>query len=215
MPKETSFTSGDPNGTLLFSPSRIPNHQRDDISPLKLWEAHSYQLSVESTAAPEQNSEEGHPLQGVLQSDPALKGPGTRTISLDEKVAPDAALPSPQKRTFRGLDFSDTLHPPGEFGSCFRCDGISNLLHSSLCTWNGCRAQLLQHRKGVRVSPLSWKQLNLKHCICTLGKEYPARGTVTGQMLNCWNRTELANMGQTQQRDDQNTSAQAVKCLQA
>ena len=100
MPKETSFTSGDPNGTLLSSPSHIPNHQRDDFIPLKLREAHSYQLSVESTAAPEQNSEEGHLLRGVLQSDPALKGPGMRTISLDEKVAPDAALPPPQKRPF-------------------------------------------------------------------------------------------------------------------
>lgn len=47
------------------------------------------------------------------------------------------------KETFRGLNFSDTLHPPGEFASCFWCDGISDLLHSSLCTWSGCRAQLL------------------------------------------------------------------------
>lgn len=73
---------------------------KEMTSALLNFERHTVSVSVESTTAPEQNSEEGHPFRGVLQSDPALKGPGTRTISLDEKVAPDAALLSPQKRCF-------------------------------------------------------------------------------------------------------------------
>lgn len=62
-------------------------------------ERYTESVSAESIAA--QNSEEGHPFQGVLQSDPALKGPGTRTTSLNGKVATDAALPSRQKRPSR------------------------------------------------------------------------------------------------------------------
>lgn len=97
--QETSFTSsGDPNGTLLFSPSLIPNHQRW-LQPSYTLERYRESVSAESIAA--QNSEEGHPFQGVLQSDPALKGPGTRTTSLNGKVATDAALPSRQKRPSR------------------------------------------------------------------------------------------------------------------
>lgn len=76
---------------------------RDDFSPLTLWDAPRVSICVRYLSAErehscsEQNSE-GHPFRGVLQSDPALKGPGTRTTSLNEKVATDAALPSQQKR---------------------------------------------------------------------------------------------------------------------
>lgn len=74
------------------------------------------------TVAAKENSEDQDPFWGVLPSDPALEGPGTRKTSLNEKVATDAALPSLQKRHFLGLNFSDTLHSPGECISCFPCD---------------------------------------------------------------------------------------------
>lgn len=56
----------------------------------------------ENTASIKENLEDGDPFEGVLQSDHALKGPGTRKTSLSEKNATDTALPLPQKRHFRG-----------------------------------------------------------------------------------------------------------------
>lgn len=54
------------------------------------------QHQVENTAATEESLEDRHPFGGVLQSDPALEGPGTST-SLKEKAAADTTFPSPRR----------------------------------------------------------------------------------------------------------------------
>lgn len=56
----------------------------------------------ENTASTKENLEDRYPFEGALQSDPALKGHGTKKkASLNEKIATDTALPLPQKRHFR------------------------------------------------------------------------------------------------------------------
>lgn len=186
---------------------------RDDFSPLTLWEIHRVSISREHSCS---ELRRRAPISGSLAVRSCPQGAWNENNFSKWKGGYWCCSSITAEETFQGLNFSDTLHPPGEFASCFQCDGISDLLHSSLCTWSGCRAQLLEHRKGLReeFSPLMWQQLNLKRCICTLGKEYPARRTVIGQMLNCWKRTGLANVGQTQQRGDQNAIARPVKRLQ-
>lgn len=120
---------------------------------------------VENTAATEESLEDRHPFGGVLQSDPALEGPGTSTTSLKEKVAVDTSLPSPRR------DSSGTAlltYPPFTWWICLfpmwkKVNANLCKLYSNPAHLERLGDQLIQHRKDLLgFSPLTWKQLNLR-----------------------------------------------------